>query len=147
MEPATGMSRRQLLALIGQSGGAGAMYFAMSALGYAAESNYRGAVSLSGAPRGHSVLILGAGIAGLVAAYELKNAGYQVRVLEYNDRAGGRSWTVRGGGTYTELGGAAQPCEFAPGLYINPGPWRIPYHHHGVLYYCKRLGLALQPII
>jgi len=38
MEPAEGMSRRQLLALIGQSGGAGAMYFAMSALGFAAES-------------------------------------------------------------------------------------------------------------
>lgn len=62
------MSRRQLLALIGQSSGAGAMYYAMSALGFAAESNYRGPVSLSGAPRGQSVLVLGAGMAGLVAA-------------------------------------------------------------------------------
>ncbi len=147
MEPAKGMSRRRLLALIGQSGGAGAMYFAMSALGFAAESSYRGPVDLSGAPRGQSVLILGAGIAGLVAAFELKNAGYEVRVLEYNDRAGGRSWTLRGGDTYTELGGATQRCEFDPGLYINPGPWRIPYHHHGVLDYCNRLGVGLEPFV
>src|SRR5258708_30469367 len=115
MAPAKGMSRRRLLALIGQRGGAGAMYFAMSALGFAAESSYRGPVDLSGAPRGQSVLILGAGIAGLVAAFELKNAGYEVRVLEYNDRAGGRSWTLRGGDTYTELGGATQRCEIDPG--------------------------------
>lgn len=147
MEAAKGMSRRQLLALIGQTGGAGAMYYAMTALGFAAESNYRGPANLSGAPRGQSVLILGAGMAGLVAAYELKNAGYQVRVLEYNDRVGGRSWTLRGGDTYTELGGAVQHCEFDPGLYINPGPWRIPYHHYGVLDYCHRLGVALEPFI
>src|SRR5258708_36808692 len=111
MESAMGMSRRQLLALIGQSGGAGAMYFAMNALGFAAESNYRGPVNLSGAPRGRSVLILGAGMAGLVGASRLKNAGYQGRVPEYNDPAGGRRWTLRRGDTYTEPGGATQACE------------------------------------
>ena len=56
------------------------------------------------------VLILGAGMAGMTAAYELQKAGYKVQVLEYNNRAGGRSWTVRGGDTYTELGGATQHC-------------------------------------
>jgi monoamine oxidase len=48
---------------------------------------------------------------------------------------------------FTELGGATQRCEFDPGLYINPGPWRIPYHHRGMLHYCKLLGVALEPFI
>ncbi len=37
---------------------------------------------------------------------------------------------VRGGDEYVELGGARQVCRFDDGLYLNPGPWRIPYHHH-----------------
>ncbi|HTX25189.1 MAG TPA: flavin monoamine oxidase family protein [Steroidobacteraceae bacterium] len=141
------MSRRELLSMIGLTAGTTAMYQAMSALGMAAESPYRGPVDLQGAPRGTSVLILGAGIAGMTAAYELRNAGYQVTVLEYNARPGGRNWTLRGGDRYVELGGAVQRCEFDPGLYINPGPWRIPYHHRGLLSYCKRLGVALEPFI
>ena len=39
------------------------------------------------------VLILGAGLAGLAAALELRQAGYRVEVLEYTDRAGGRCWS------------------------------------------------------
>jgi monoamine oxidase len=147
MNNSLGISRRQLLTLIGRTAGAGAMYQAMSTLGFAAESGYRGAVKLDGAPRGKTILVLGAGIAGLVAAYELRNAGYSVQVLEYNERAGGRNWTLRGGDRYTELGGAAQHCEFDPGLYLNPGPWRIPYQHYGMLDYCKRFGVALEPFI
>jgi monoamine oxidase len=147
MKNSTGISRRDLLAMIGKTAGAGAMYQAMTTLGFAAESGYQGTLKLDGAPKGKTILILGAGMAGLVAAYELRNAGYSVQVLEYNARAGGRSWTLRGGDTYTELGGATQHCEFDPGLYINPGPWRIPYHHHGVLDYCKRLGVALEPFV
>ena len=48
---------------------------------------------------------------------------------------------------YTELGGATQTCEFDPGLYLNPGPWRIPYHHYAILDYCRRFGVALEPFI
>jgi monoamine oxidase len=91
--------------------------------------------------------VLGAGVAGLVAAFELRNAGYQVKVLEYNNRAGGRAWTIRGGDEYTELGGFKQKCEFDKGLYINPGPWRIPYHHYGILDYAKRLNVPLEPFM
>ena len=123
------------------------MYTAMSTLGFAAESDYKGPVNLTGARKGTSILILGAGVAGMVAAYELRKAGYSVRVLEYNGRAGGRTWTLRGGDTYTELGGATQHCEFDKGLYINPGPWRIPYHHHGILDYCSRFGVSLEPFV
>jgi len=141
----TSISRRDLLRRIGQTAGAAMMYRSMSALGFAGESNYTGPIDLSGAPRGTSVLVLGAGMAGLVAAYELSRAGYQVKVLEYNQRAGGRSWTLRGGDDYTELGGFKQHCQFDPGLYVNPGPWRIPYHHNAMLDYAKRFKVPLEP--
>jgi len=139
------VSRRDLLRLIGATAGGAAMYQAMSTLGFADPSPYRGPVDLQGAPSGASILILGAGMAGMSAAYELRNAGYKVQVLEYNSRAGGRNWTLRGGDSYTELGGATQQCEFDKDLYINPGPWRIPYHHHGMMHYAKRLGVPLEP--
>ena len=148
MENADGsnsLTRRQLLQVIGSAAGAGAMYQAMSSLGLAAESPYRGPVDLQGAPKGATVLILGAGMAGMTAAYELRNAGYSVQVLEYNGRAGGRNWTIRGGDRYTELGGLSQQCEFDKDLYINPGPWRIPYHHFGMMHYAKVLGVPLEP--
>jgi monoamine oxidase len=143
----TTTSRRDLLALIGTVAGSAVMYEAMSSLGFASDSGYKGRVELSGDVRGASVLILGAGLAGMTAALELRNAGYKVSVLEYNRRAGGRNWTLRGGDTFTELGGFTQTCEFEPGLYFNPGPWRIPYHHRALLDYCKRLGVALEPFV
>jgi monoamine oxidase len=141
----TSLSRRQLLQMIGTTAGSAAMYQAMSSLGFAAESPYRGPIDLQGAPKGASVLILGAGMAGMTAAYELRNAGYKVQVLEYNGRAGGRNWSLRGGDSYTELGGLTQQCEFDKDLYINPGPWRIPYHHTGMMHYAKKLGVPLEP--
>jgi monoamine oxidase len=145
-EPAT-VSRRDLLSLIGTVSGSAAMYHAMTSLGFAAESGYTGPIRLDGDPKGAAVLILGAGLAGMTAALELRKAGYKVRILEFNSRAGGRNWTLRGGDSFTELGGFKQTCEFEQGLYINPGPWRIPYHHRAVLDYCKRLNVALEPFI
>src|SRR6201985_1581139 len=140
-------TRRDLLALVGSVAGSAAMYQAMTSLGFASESSYRGPVQLDGDPKGASVLVLGAGLAGMTAALELRKAGYQVQVLEFNKRPGGRNWTIRGGDTFTELGGATQACDFQPGLYINPGPWRIPYHHRALLDYCRRLNVPLEPFI
>jgi monoamine oxidase len=139
--------RRDLLSLIGAMAGSAAMYHAMTSLGFASESTYKGPVKLQGDPKGASVLILGAGLAGMTAALELRKAGYKVQILEFNNRAGGRNWTLRGGDSFTELGGFKQTCEFEQGLYINPGPWRIPYHHRALLDYCRRLGVALEPFI
>ena len=97
-------SRRALLTRIGAGAGGAALYRMMTSLGFAAESTYRGPIRLDGDPKGASVLVLGAGLAGMTAAYELRRAGYRVEVLEYNARPGGRNWTVRGGDVYTELG-------------------------------------------
>ena len=68
----------------------------MTSLGFAAESGYKGPIKLDGDPRGASVLILGAGLAGMTAALELRKAGYKVQVLEFNSRPGGRNWTLAG---------------------------------------------------
>ena len=141
------VSRRELLSLIGAVSGSAAMYHAMTSLGFASDSGYKGPIKLEGDPKGASVLILGAGLAGMTAALELRKAGYKVQILEFNNRPGGRNWTLRGGDSFTELGGFKQTCEFEQGLYFNPGPWRIPYHHRAILDYCKRLGVTLEPFI
>lgn len=144
-EPAVPMSRRALFRMIGAAAGGAVMYQAMSQLGYAGESGYTGPIQLSGDVKGASVLILGAGLAGMCAAYELRKAGYQVQILEYNDRPGGRNWSLYGGDTYTELGGFTQKVQFADGLYLNPGPWRVPHHHYALVHYCKQLKVKLEP--
>lgn len=140
-------TRRQLLSRIGAVGGSAALYQAMTALGHAAGRDFAGPPRLDGARPGTSVLVLGAGLAGMLAAYELRKAGYSVRILEYQDRAGGRNFSLHGGDRFTELGGATQNIGFAPGNYFNPGPWRIPYHHQALLHYCRTFGVALEPFV
>jgi monoamine oxidase len=57
---------------------------------------------------GISVLVAGAGLAGLVAARDLADMGATVRVVEARDRLGGRVWTLRDGfvdGQHGEAGG------------------------------------------
>lgn len=144
--PILPQTRRGLLAMIGRVGGSAALYQAMTALGHARESQFTGPPQLAGAKQGASVLVLGAGLAGMLAAYELAKAGYKVQVLEAQGRAGGRNMTLRGGDTVSELG-STQKVAFAPGNYFNPGPWRIPHHHRTVLHYCKQFGVELEPFL
>jgi monoamine oxidase len=144
MSPQT---RRELLTMIGKVGGSVAMYQAMTALAYAAETQFTGPPNLRGAKPGSTVLVLGAGLAGMLAALELTKAGYKVQILEYQDRPGGRNYSVRGGDKIVEVGGAVQTVQYAPGNYLNPGPWRIPHHHRTLLHYCKALGVELEPFI
>ncbi|MDQ4006147.1 MAG: FAD-dependent oxidoreductase, partial [Actinomycetota bacterium] len=78
------------------------------------------------------VVVVGAGIAGLVTAFELDRAGHDVLVLEAQNRVGGRIYTCR---------------DFAPSLYAEFGAMRIPRAHHLTLAYCDLFGLELRPFV
>ncbi|GAA3725215.1 monoamine oxidase [Spinactinospora alkalitolerans] len=76
------------------------------------------------------VVIVGAGVAGLVAARELGRSGLRVTVLEARDRLGGRVWTDERLGRALEIGGTwmhwVQPHVWAEitryGLSVTRGP-------------------------
>jgi monoamine oxidase len=140
-----GLSRRRFLQRLGAVGGYGAAYSAMTAMGLMA------ATSAGAVPRmppnlgeGRTVLVLGGGIAGLVASYELERAGFTVTLLEARERLGGRNWTLRGGDKVEMLGVPEQTVGFSEGIYLNAGPARIPSHHEGLLAYCRKLGVPLE---
>lgn len=75
------------------------------------------------------VIVLGAGLAGLVAAYELTEAGHDVVVLEASRHAGGRVYTLRG--------------SFSDGLHAEAGAVFIPDSHQYTLRYVKQFNLPL----
>ena len=52
----------------------------------------------------NNVIVIGAGVSGLAAARKLKDSGYNVIVLEANNRIGGRIKTVAIGDSTTDLG-------------------------------------------
>jgi monoamine oxidase len=116
----------------------------MEALGFGFSSAQAAPPVLTGEGRGAKVVILGAGLAGMTAAYELTKAGYDCQVIEARSFAGGRCQTSRKGFANTDLVGNTQVCDFDEGLYLNHGPWRIPYHHRSTLHYTKLFGVALE---
>jgi monoamine oxidase len=139
------LSRRALIHGVGRAGGLAAAYRTMAAMGLlAAPAAYAGppALPMGG---GRRVIVVGAGIAGLVLAYELVAAGFDPLILEARGRPGGRNWTLRGGDLIEETD-SAQRVRFNTGehLYFNPGPARIPYHHEAILSYCRALGVPLE---
>ncbi|MGC1310561.1 MAG: FAD-dependent oxidoreductase [Phormidesmis sp.] len=142
--PLGSTSRRRFLKLVGRAGGTAAVLTTMKEMGLLAPAGAAPKPTLQAqSGNGTRVAILGAGLAGMTAAYELTKAGYDCRILEARDRAGGRCQTIRGGDIVKELG-SEQTCSFAEGLYFNPGPARIPYHHTAVLGYCKEFGVPLE---
>ncbi|MEV4760460.1 FAD-dependent oxidoreductase [Micromonospora sp. NPDC049559] len=151
-ETQSAVSRRGFLRAVGASGGAGALFATMGALGLAPtaaatpapafRAPQRSDFSLTGRA-GASVVILGGGIAGLAAAYELGKAGYDCTILEARGRAGGRNFTVRGGTAETDLDGRTQRARFSDGIYLNAGPARLA-QWMVTLDYCRELGVPIE---
>ncbi len=144
-------SRRQFLNMVGAAGGSAAVYQASLALGLlpsAAEAHTPRAELMNVGQRERRVVILGAGLSGLVCAYELERAGYDVTVIEASHRVGGRNLTVRSGDPIDEMGNP-QVCRFDehPDLYFNCGPARIPAHHENLLHYCRMLDVPLEVFV
>jgi monoamine oxidase len=141
-------SRRRFLETVGKAGGAAAVYETMVALGLLRVPAARAEPLQLPADvgKGQTVVILGAGVGGLAAAYELRKAGYAVEILEASSRLGGRNFTVRHGDEIEQNGRDPQECRFDadPGLYFNAGPGRIPYHHREIIHYCRELGVPLE---
>src|SRR5260370_8561955 len=86
---------------------------------------------LPSAASARRILVIGAGLSRLVAAYELTQAGHDVTILEAQLRSGGRVLTLR------------EP--FSDGLYAEAGAARIPDNHDITLHYVKHFGLTLVP--
>lgn len=80
---------------------------------------------------GKRIVILGAGLSGLVAGWKLSEAGHDVTILEAQLHAGGRVHTIREG--------------LSDDLYGEAGAGRIPNTHTLTLEWVKHFGLTLEP--
>ena len=143
------VTRREFLNLLGATGGTAAALKAGTALGLLPNGAAAASLDLlNPGSNGRQVAILGSGISGLTAAYELGKVGYDCTVLEASHRAGGRIFTVRHGDLIDEIGNR-QYCEFddEPHMYFNAGAARIPSTHRNLLGYCKKLGVELEVFV
>ena len=95
------------------------------------ETEYDSPGMLLGDQPAKQVVIVGAGMAGLVAGYELTRAGHDVTILEARNRVGGRVFTLR--------------TPFSDGHYADAGAARIPPDHDMTLGYADHFGLTLDP--
>ncbi len=82
---------------------------------------------------GLRITILGAGLAGLSAGYELKRAGHDVTILEAQTHPGGRVHTIREG--------------LSDDMYAEAGAGRIPNTHKITLEWVNHFGLQLEPFL
>ncbi len=166
------MKRREFLTAIGRAVGSSAMLRTMAAMGIGTTLSACGSSSAAPgsspnpppppsppsqiqSPRpgdwpanlgaGKTVAILGGGIAGMTAAYEMTRLGYSCTILEATGRAGGRNRTIRAGDVAEETN-SMQVCnfDFDDDLYFNSGPARIAHHHEFLLGYCREFGVALE---
>ena len=82
---------------------------------------------------GVSVLVAGAGLAGLAAAHDLRALGADVTLVDARDRVGGRVWTIRDG--------------FAEGQHAEAGGDMIDEEQHEIRQLAEELGLTLTRIL
>ncbi len=117
-------TRRQFLrraGVVGALAGAGVL---------APGGRWMDSASASAAPR---VVVVGAGLAGLTAAYRLKQAGINAQVHEAATRVGGRCWTVRG--------------VFDQGQLAEHGGELIDQGHTEIRHLAQELGLQLDNLL
>ncbi|MEK6408966.1 MAG: FAD-dependent oxidoreductase [Acidobacteriota bacterium] len=115
------MNRRQFIQEIGLSAAALALAPGI------ARAKRRGGIKLMGAPK--SVVVLGGGLAGLAAGFELKRAGHSVTILEARKFPGGRVQTIR---------------DFVGGQYAEAGALSFPESHTFTYGYATDFGLPLR---
>ena len=99
----------------------------VAALGLTAFGRFAAPARGAAAPK---IVVVGAGLAGLSAAYALKNAGYVADVHEASDRIGGRCWTLRGA--------------FADGQIGERGGEFIDQGHTHIRHLAQGFGLKLD---
>jgi monoamine oxidase len=75
------------------------------------------------------VVVLGGGLAGLTAAYELERAGFATQLIEARDRLGGRVHTIR---------------DFASDQHGESGAEGIDTKQREILHLCRRFELPLE---
>jgi len=78
------------------------------------------------------MLVVGAGLSGLVAAHRLQVAGHQVTILEARSRVGGRVLTLR------------EP--FAEGQHADVGAMILYEGQNTILDLCREFGVKLTPL-
>src|SRR5262245_3554766 len=83
-------------------------------------------------PKQLRVIVVGAGLAGLVSAYELEQKGHSVTVLEADPK---------------HIGGRVRTHRFEDGRYGELGAMRIPKQHDLTRKYVKTFGLRLRRFI
>src|SRR5450631_837160 len=101
-----------------------------AALAFGPPSLARSAERAAAVGRSQKVIVVGAGIAGLAAAFELMNAGHDVTVLEARMRPGGRVHTIRD--------------EFSDGLYAEGGAYDFSDAYTLLQHYIRLFNLPVE---
>ncbi|MEO6712311.1 MAG: NAD(P)/FAD-dependent oxidoreductase [Mycobacteriales bacterium] len=120
---ARGLTRRELMVRAGAIG-----------VGAAAASSIGGLTAPAALAAAPQITVVGGGLAGLSAAYQLKRAGFVAQVYEASTRVGGRCWTYA-------------PGEFAGGQISEHGGELIDQNHTELRHLVQELGFDLDNLV